>query len=80
MVDGRLNIEEFEEYFDIEVAREKFDTLGGYIVEQSGHVPAVGEQIRIGDFDILIERGDQRAIRQLRIIPISSPAAGKEDH
>jgi len=80
LVDGRLNIEEFEEYFDIEVAREKFDTLGGYIVEQSGHVPAVGEQIRIGDFDILIEQGDQRAIRQLRIIPISSPAAGKEDH
>jgi len=80
LVDGRLNIEEFEEYFDIEVAREKFDTLGGYIVEQFGRVPMVGEQIKIGDFDILIEQGDQRAIRQLRIIPISPSVAGNEDH
>ena len=80
LVDGRLNIEEFEEYFDIEVAREKFDTLGGYIVEQFGRVPMVGEQIKIGDFDILIEQGDQRAIRQLRIIPISPSVAGNGDH
>jgi magnesium and cobalt transporter len=80
LVDGRLNIEEFEEYFDIEVAREKFDTLGGYIVEQFGRVPMVGEKIKIGDFDILIEQGDQRAIRQLRIIPISPSVAGNGDH
>ena len=80
LVDGRLNIEEFEEYFDIEVAREKFDTLGGYIVEQFGRVPMVGEQIKIGDFDLLIEQGDQRAIRQLRIIPTSPSVAGNGDY
>ncbi len=80
LVDGRLNIEEFEEYFDIEVSREKFDTLGGYIVEQFGRVPMVGEQIKIGGFDIVIEQGDQRAIRQLRIIPISPVVAGNGDH
>jgi magnesium and cobalt transporter len=80
LVDGRLNIEEFEEYFDIEVAREKFDTLSGYIVEQSGSVPVVGEKIRIGDFDIVIEQGDQRVIRQLRIIPISPPVVEAEEH
>ncbi len=71
LVDGRLNIEEFEEYFDIEVAREKFDTVGGYVVEQYGRVPAVGEQVKVGDFDMLIEQGDQRAIRQIRIMPLT---------
>ena len=71
LVDGRLNIEEFEEYFDIEVAREKFDSVGGYIVEQYGRVPDVGEQVRVGDFDMLIVKGDQRAIRQIRIIPLA---------
>lgn len=69
LVDGRLSIEEFEEYFDIEVAREKFDTVGGYIVEQHGRVPAPGEKIRLGDFYMLIVEGDQRAIRKIRIIP-----------
>lgn len=69
LADGRLNIEEFEEYFDTEVAREKFDTVGGYIVEHYGRVPSVGEKVKVGDFDMLIEQGDQRAIRQIRIFP-----------
>ena len=80
LVDSRLDIEEFEEYFGIEVAREKFDTIGGYIVEQSGRVPAVGEQVRIGDFDMLIEQGDQRAIRQIRIIPLTTPTVRNGRH
>ena len=80
LADSRLDIEEFEEYFGVEVAREKFDTIGGYIVEQSGRVPAVGEQVRIGDFDMLIEQGDQRAIRQIRIIPLVNPAVKNGRH
>ena len=67
LVDGRLSIEEFEEYFDLEVEREKFDTVGGYLVEYLGHVPNRGERIRIDGLEILIVAADPRAIRQLRI-------------
>ncbi len=73
LVDGRLNFEELEEYFDIdiEVARDKFDSVGGYIVEHHCRVPAVGERVRVGEFDMLIEQGDQRAVRQVRIFPLA---------
>lgn len=74
VVNGRLNIEEFEEYFDVEVAREKFDTVGGYVIEQFGRVPAVGEKVRVGEFDMQIEKGDQRAIQQIRIFPAKADA------
>jgi magnesium and cobalt transporter len=70
VVNGRLNIEEFEEYFDIEVEREKFDTIGGYVIEQFGRVPVVGEKVRVGQFNMLIEKGDQRSIQQIRIFPL----------
>lgn len=69
LVDGRLNIEEFEEYFDVQVAREMFDTLGGYVVEHYGRVPGEGEQVEIDDFTMLIVTSDQRAVRQLRVLP-----------
>ena len=72
LVDGRLSIEEFEEHFDIEVAREKFDTVGGYVVELYGRVPAVGERIQVGEFEMLIKEGDQRAVRKLWIFPPSA--------
>ncbi len=70
VVDGRLGIEEFEEHFDIEVTREKFDTVGGYIVEQYGRVPVVGERVRVGVFDMRIEQGSERAVRKIRIFPL----------
>ncbi len=79
LVDGRLSIEEFEEYFDVEVAREKFDTVSGYVVEQYGRVPEVGEQVLVGDFNMVIVQGDQRVIRQLRIIPVSVAEAKTGD-
>ena len=72
LVDARLSIEEFEEYFDIEVAREKFDTVGGYVVEQCGRVPAVGETVHTDKFDITVVQGDQRVLRQLRIVPLAN--------
>jgi len=69
IVDGRLSIEEFEEHYDIEVPREKFDTVGGFIVEQYGRVPAVGERVRVDNFEMRIEQGDERAVRKIRIFP-----------
>ncbi len=69
LIDSRLNIEEFEEYFEIEVEREKFDTVGGYVVEHLGRVPAVGERMKIDTLEMLVVVGDQRAIRQLRVFP-----------
>ncbi len=76
LVDARLGIEEFEEYFDIEVEREKFDTVGGYVVESCGRVPAVGETVRVDNFDMVVVQGDQRVLRQLRVIPLAASASG----
>jgi len=73
-VDGRLNVEDFEEYFSVKVEREMFDTVGGYIVEYLGHVPAVGERIKVGDLQMLVVAGDQRAIRQMLIFPPDQPS------
>lgn len=77
LVDGRLNIEELEEQFGIEVEREKFDSVGGYVVEHLGRVPAAGERVEIDAMQIQVVAGDQRAIRQLRIFPPSNETAGE---
>ena len=78
LVDGRLSIEDFEEYFDIVVEREKFDTVGGYVVEHLGRVPAAGERVKIDSQEILVVAADQRAIRQLRIFPSATETAAEQ--
>lgn len=75
LVDGRLNIEEVEEHFDITIPRERFDTVGGYLFHLFGHVPRVGEEARDGQLVMTVVEGDERKIRKARIRRAESAAA-----
>ena len=74
LLDGRLNVEEFEAHFSLEIEREKFDTVGGYVVEMLGRVPAQGERLEFDGLRLLIVDADPRAVRQIRVFP-PAPAA-----
>lgn len=77
LVDGRLNIEELEEYFDIEVPREKFDTVGGYLLDLFGYVPRSGEEILDGSLQMTVVDSDDRKIQKVRIRKVP-PATAQE--
>ncbi|TRO82760.1 hemolysin family protein [Desulfuromonas acetexigens] len=78
LVDGRLNIEELEDYFDIEIPREKFDTVGGYLFNLFGHVPQANEEIRDGGLRMTVVECDSRKIRKVRVRR-AEPEAPEED-
>ena len=67
LVDARLSIEEIEEYFDIEITREKFDTIGGYLLHLLNHVPKPGEDIVDGSLHMSVVDCDERKINSVRI-------------
>ena len=67
LVDGRLNIEEIEEHFDIEIARDKFDTVGGYVFNLLGRIPVRGEALRDGDLHMMVVECDSRKIGKVRV-------------
>jgi CBS domain containing-hemolysin-like protein len=67
LVDGRLNIEELEDHFEISIPREKFDTVGGYLFNLSGHVPVIGEELRDNGLLLTVIEGDERKISKVRV-------------
>ncbi len=67
LVDARLSIEEIEEYFDVKISREKFDTVGGYMFHLLNHVPVQGEEIIEGPLLMQIVDCDERKINSVRI-------------
>ena len=69
LVDGRLSVEEFEDHFLVKIEREMFDTVGGYVVEMLGRVPAQGERLEFGGLTFLIVDADPRAVRHIRVFP-----------
>lgn len=70
VVDGRLPIEELEEHFDIEIEREKFDTVGGLLFHLTGRIPAVGEEIENGTIRFTVLEADERRVSKVRIVRI----------
>ena len=68
ILDARLPIEELEEHFDIEVEREKFDTVGGLIFHLLGKIPATGDQVDNDSIHMIVLGADERRISKVRIV------------
>ena len=76
LVDGRLNIEELEEHFAIQIPREKFDTVGGYVIHLLGHVPRQGEEVCDAFLSLTAVDADERKVRKVHVRLLRDPAAG----
>ena len=67
LADARANVEELEEYYDIEIPRKKFDTIGGYLFHLLGNVPKAGEKVTDNGLVLMVENSDERKIGMVRI-------------
>jgi len=73
LIDASLALDELEEYFDIEITRDKFDTVGGYLMHLLDQVPEAGDNIVDGDLHMTVLESDDRRIYKVRIVR-QSPA------
>lgn len=67
LVDARLSVEELEDHLMVEIERENFDTVSGYIYHLTGRIPQVGEEIDAGSFTLKIIDADERKIKKVKI-------------
>jgi len=72
-VDARLEIEEFEHYFQLEIEDKNFETVGGLIIHLLERVPAVGEKIYFQDLEMSILEADNRRVRRLLVEKKAKP-------
>ena len=66
LVDGGMALHELGDLAGLEWKDEDVTTVGGYIVRRLGHLPRVGEQVRIDGYIVTVEQADDRRVRQLR--------------
>ncbi len=65
-VDGTLNLYELAEHAGIEIENDEVTTIGGHVTHLLGHLPKVGEKVRIGEYEVVTLKADSRRIYQLR--------------
>jgi len=66
VVDAMLPIEDFEEYFNVVVEREKFDTVGGLIFYLLGRIPRIGDTALVEGVLLTVLSVGQRRIGKIR--------------
>ena len=55
-----------------------YDSLGGMVIDLAGRVPTSGEQIELGDHDLIVRAADERHVTSVEVVSRSSqmpPAA-----
>ncbi len=60
-------IEDFNEYFDVGLPDDDFDTIGGLVTQRFGHLPRKDESVELDEFTIKVLSADNRRIRLLQV-------------
>jgi magnesium and cobalt transporter len=68
-------VEDFNEYFDVDWSDEDFDTVGGYVINQFGHMPERGDEVSVDDFLFKVIRADTRRVHLLKMTVLSDEPA-----
>jgi magnesium and cobalt transporter len=75
-VNARLNIEELEDYLNVELPEGKFESVGGFVMSLLGKVPVTNERVVFEGLEMVIESANSRKIDKIRIRKISSDDTG----
>ncbi|MGI8992921.1 MAG: hemolysin family protein [Nocardioidaceae bacterium] len=71
-VDGLLNLDDFEDETGLLLPDGPYETVAGYIVQQLGHVPDVGESAGFDGHTLTVTELDGRRIARIRVVAAST--------
>ena len=67
IADAKIEIDEFEEKFEINLDESSVETLGGYMTKKLGILPKVGDKIIIESIELVVTAADKRRIKKIGI-------------
>jgi putative hemolysin len=76
---GKVNIDEVSQRLHVDIEREGFETVGGYLMHHIGRVAAVGEKFDIDGLTVEVLDAERRRINRVRICKreVALPAGQK---
>ncbi len=73
LVNALTPIEDFNERTGAEFPDEEYDTVGGMVTSEFGHLPEVGEEVEVGDYLFQVTEADDRRLQQFRVVRQGEP-------
>ena len=66
-VDARMGIDDFNTQFDIALEAENVDTVGGFVVNHLGEVPAIGTNFSSHNLTFTVLEADDRRVHRIQV-------------
>ena len=79
LANGRVEIEEIEERFQVEIPEGKYETLAGFILHLIKKIPPPGEVIRYDSLEMTVDAADERMIKKVRIRKMGNPEGARHE-
>jgi CBS domain containing-hemolysin-like protein len=67
LVDGRTEVRRINEFLKVELDEEQ-NTISGVILDELGHIPAIGEKVHTDNCILIVQDADERSIKGVQII------------
>jgi putative hemolysin len=68
IVDGGVGIDDLNEMFDTELPKQDFDSVGGFIVNELGRMPSVGDTVQFDGVSLKVLSVTGRRIKKVRVV------------
>jgi CBS domain containing-hemolysin-like protein len=67
-VDARIDLDDLEDYLKIDLPSQKYDSLGGMIIEEMGRIPLEGDDLSYKDFIFKVAAADKKRVKEVKLI------------
>jgi len=67
IADGKLDIETFEDHFEVDVGDQDVETIGGLMINKLGVLPKIDDEIMLGNMKLKVAIADKRKIKKIGI-------------
>lgn len=78
-VEGSLGLYELHDLAGLDLESDDVSTIGGYVTHLLGHLPKVGEKVKIEDFEVTVTQSDGRKVGQVHFKRLASKSETAAD-
>ena len=67
MVNPSIHINDFNDYFDIDLVQIKNDSIGGFLIDNLGRIPKLGDAIEADGIKITVVQINRYKLEMLKV-------------
>ena len=67
LVNARIGIDELNDRLNLQLPKDDYETLAGFLLKHMERIPRVGENFRFANLEFVISKADKRSIKEVSI-------------